>query len=212
MSSDIAYQSAAELLANLRAGHLSAVEALDALTGRCAERNPEINVVVTTDLERARERARAIDEARARGEALGPLAGLPMTVKDSLMTEGVLTTSGAPELADFVPDRDAAAVARLKAAGAVVWGKTNLPIYAGDAQSYNEVFGTSNNPWDTSRSPAAARAARPGPWPPASPRSRWAATSAAASASRQPCAAPWATSRATASCRPRARSRARPAR
>lgn len=153
MSSDVAYQSAAELLANLRAGHLSAVEALDALTGRCAERNPEINVVVTTDLDRARERAQAIDEARARGEELGPLAGLPMTVKDSLMTEGVLTTSGAPELADFVPDRDAASVARLKAAGAVIWGKTNLPIYAGDAQSYNEVFGTSNNPWDTSRSP-----------------------------------------------------------
>ncbi|MCP3991302.1 MAG: amidase [Actinomycetia bacterium] len=152
MSDDVQYLSAAELVAKLQSRELSAVEALDALADRVDRRNPEINVVVTTDLERARDQARAVDQARAAGYDLGPLAGLPMTVKDSLMTEGMRTTSGAPELSDLVPDRDAAPVARLRQAGAVIYGKTNLPIYAGDVQSYNEVFGTSNNPWDISRS------------------------------------------------------------
>ncbi len=149
---DIARLSARELLSHLSANAVSAVEALDALTARVEARNPEINVVVATDLERARLVAQGIDADRAAGRPLGPLAGLPMTVKDSLMTEGVTTTSVAPELADFVPDRDAAPVAKLKAAGAVIYGKTNLPIYAGDVQSYNDVYGTSNNPWDVTRS------------------------------------------------------------
>ena len=148
---DIARLSAEELMAQLSAKELSAVEALDALAGRVGERNPEINVVVATDLERARKLAQGIDADRAANRPLGPLAGLPMTVKDSLMSEGVTTTSGAPELSDFVPDHDAAPVAKLKAAGAVIYGKTNLPIYAGDVQSYNEVYGTSNNPWDVTR-------------------------------------------------------------
>ncbi len=80
------------------------------------------------------------------------MAGVPMTVKDSLMREGVRTTSGAPELAEYIATHDAAPVANVRAAGAVVFGKTNLPLYAGDVQSYNEIFGTSNNPWDLSRS------------------------------------------------------------
>lgn len=153
MSLDVAYASATDLLAALGARELSAREALDTLIDRVVERNPEINAVVTEDYDRARSRATAIDEARAAGRPLGPLAGLPMTVKDSLMTAGLRTTSGAPELADHVPDADAATVARVADAGAVVFAKTNLPIYAGDAQSYNDVFGTTNNPWDLARSP-----------------------------------------------------------
>jgi amidase len=151
MSMDVAYLTADELLGALRSRHLSALEALDTMVARVEQRNPEINVVVTTGVERAREEARAVDAARARGQELPVLAGLPMTVKDSLMTAGMRTTSGAPELADFVPERDSAPVARLRAAGAVIWAKTNLPIYAGDCQSYNEVFGTSSNPWDVTR-------------------------------------------------------------
>jgi amidase len=152
MSDDLSYLPVTDLTALLESRALSSVEALDALADRAERRNSEINVVVTTDLERAKAQAEAVDQARVAGHDLGPLAGVPMTVKDSLMTEGMRTTSGAPELADFVPDADADPVARLRRAGAVIYGKTNLPIYAGDVQSYNEVFGTSNNPWDTSRS------------------------------------------------------------
>lgn len=153
MTIDVAYLSARQLLEELRSRRLSASEALEALVARVEERNPAVNAVVTTDLDRARATARAVDQARAQGAELPVLAGLPMTVKDSLMTEGVRTTSGAPELSDFVPDHDAAPVARLRAAGAVIFGKTNLPIYAGDCQSYNDVFGTTNNPWDVARTP-----------------------------------------------------------
>jgi amidase len=106
--------------------------------------------VVTLDVERATAAATRADEAVASGEPLGPLHGLPMTVKDAFETEGLLTTSGAPELANHIPVRDADAVARLRAAGAVIFGKTNLPLYAGDVQTFNEVFGTTNNPWDLS--------------------------------------------------------------
>ncbi len=152
MADELPYWSTTRLARALADREVSAVEALDTLAGRVADRDEETNVVVTTDLERARTEAAAVDEARTRGDELGPLAGVPLTVKDSLMTAGMRTTSGAPELADFVPDVDAAPVARLREAGAVIYGKTNLPIYAGDVQSFNEVFGTSNNPWDLTRS------------------------------------------------------------
>ncbi len=152
---DIQYLSATQLAARLAARDLSASEALESAVARVEARNEEINVVVTLDLERARAAAAAVDEARTdpkRAGELGSLAGVPITIKDSLMVDGVRTTSGAPELSDYVAENDAVCVAALKSAGAVVYGKTNLPIYAGDVQSFNEVFGTSNNPWDTSRS------------------------------------------------------------
>ena len=153
-STEIAYWSTTELAAAIRGRQLSAVEALDAAVARVEARNPEINVVVTLDVERARERAAAIDRALDDPDQPdpGPLAGVPITIKDSLMVEGTRTTSGAPELSDFVAPTDAASVAALTGAGAVVYAKTNLPIYAGDVQSFNEVFGTSNNPWDVGRS------------------------------------------------------------
>ncbi|MHB1925459.1 MAG: amidase family protein [Acidimicrobiales bacterium] len=82
---------------------------------------------------------------------MGPLHGLPMTIKDVWETEGLVTTAGAPELRHHVPGTDALTVARLKAAGAIVFGKTNVPLYAGDFQTYNDVYGRTNNPWDTAR-------------------------------------------------------------
>lgn len=149
--SELNWLSATDLAATLAAGEASAVEALNAHVDHYEAVNGPLNVVVTTDVERATREAGEIDTARANGSPLGPLAGVPMTLKDSLMTKGMRTTSGAPELSDFVPEVDAAPVKKLRDAGAVIWGKTNLPIYAGDVQSYNEVFGTSNNPWNVER-------------------------------------------------------------
>lgn len=149
----IAYLSARDLMTMLTSRSISSREILECYLRRVEHRNDAINVVVTLDADRARAQAAVVDDARAADDQnLGPLAGLPVTIKDSLMVEGTRTTSGAPELADFVADRDADCVASLKRAGAIVYGKTNLPLYAGDVQSFNDVFGTSNNPWDLNRS------------------------------------------------------------
>lgn len=149
---DHAYTSLIDTARALRRREVSSRELLDAALARIEQRDGALNAVVTLDADRARARAAEIDAQRAAGRTLGPLAGVPMTVKDSLMVDGVRTTSGAPELSEHVADRDADCVARLKAAGAVIFAKTNLPIYAGDVQSFNEVFGTTNNPWDLTRS------------------------------------------------------------
>jgi amidase len=151
--SELAYVSAVDLARKIRRREISSTEALEFFLARIATLDRSINSVVTIDAERARAEAAAADESAARGEARGPLHGVPMTIKDSFQTAGMRTTSGAPELATFVPKEDAWPVARLREAGAVIFGKTNLPIYAGDLQSYNEVFGTTNNPYDVARTP-----------------------------------------------------------
>ena len=150
---DLVYCSVVELRALLDDRTVSSREILTTLLDRVDERDGETNVVVLTCPDRAMEQARAVDDRRGRETAdRRPLAGIPMTVKDSMMVDGMRTTSGAPELADFVADRNADSVGGLIDAGAIVYGKTNLPLYAGDVQSFNELFGTSNNPWDVSRS------------------------------------------------------------
>jgi len=146
------HRGAGEVAAAIRGGTLGARDYLELLLERQAKLDGPLNCVVTVDAERARREADAADSARSRGESLGPLHGVAMTIKDSFQTRGMRTTSGAPELADFVPEVDAAPVAQLRAAGAVIYGKTNLPLYAGDSQSYNAVFGTSKNPWNPERS------------------------------------------------------------
>ena len=148
---DLDRVTASELVAALAAGTVGSAELLDAQLARIERLNPVLNAVVALDADRARDRARLADDAAARGERWGPLHGLPMTVKDCFETEGLATTSGAPELASHVPERDASAVARLKAAGAIVVGKTNLPTYASDWQSFNPVYGLTRNPWDPDR-------------------------------------------------------------
>lgn len=152
-SSGLHWWSATEVAAAIAAKQVSSSEVLEHLVARIERLDGDVNAVVRFDLDRARDAARAADESVQRGDDLGPLHGVPMTIKDSFQTEGCVTTSGAPELADFVPDADAWPVARLRAAGAVVFAKTNLPIYAGDIQSYNDVYGTTNNPHDPSRTP-----------------------------------------------------------
>ncbi|MDX2525292.1 amidase family protein [Streptomyces europaeiscabiei] len=132
---------------------LSAREYLAALLDRVERLNPVLNAVVAVD-ERAHAQAAAADEAVMRGQPLGPFHGVAMTVKDCMATSGLRTTGGLPGLASHVPRDDAAAVAALRGAGAVVFGKTNVPAGSGDLQAYNELFGVTRNPWDLRRSPS----------------------------------------------------------
>jgi amidase len=145
--------SATALAGALARRELSSREALEMYLRRVERHNPALNAVVTLDAERALADADAADAAIARGKIVGPLHGLPVTVKDSLETAGLRTTAGADMFAEHVPSHDAEAVARLRAAGAIVFGKTNLPPFAGDSQTYNDLFGTTNNPWDVGRTP-----------------------------------------------------------
>jgi amidase len=132
---------------------LGSVELLDAQLVRVDRLNPAVNAVCTFAVEAARERAINADEATGRGESWGPLHGIPITVKDAIATAGIRSTGGAHELIDHVPNTDAPAVRAVKDAGAIVIGKTNVPRWSGDFQTFNEMFGTTNNPWDVSRVP-----------------------------------------------------------
>jgi amidase len=147
---DILSLDATGQLAALDARRISAAELLEVSLARHAAVHETINAVVATDLERSRERARAIDDARAKGEAMRALAGLPMTVKDTFDVEGMAASSGLEALRKRRA-RDAVCVAHAKGAGAIVWGKTNTPVMAGDWQTFNALYGTTNNPWDASR-------------------------------------------------------------
>ncbi len=118
---------------------------------RIEDCNDDINAVVASDIDRARNRARRADAATARHESCGPLHGLPMTIKDAFETEGLVTACGAPELAGYTPASDAGGVRLLKDAGAIVFAKTNTPLWAGDVQTYNDVYGLTRNPWDRTR-------------------------------------------------------------
>ncbi|HPA50893.1 MAG TPA: amidase [Thermoanaerobaculia bacterium] len=148
---DLAFRPATALLGALERKETSSEELLRLYLTRI-ERLGSFHAVVTLDTDRALAEARACDAERARGERRGPLHGLPVTVKDSFETADLRTTSGGtPELMAHVPARDATVVARLKAAGAIVFGKTNLSTQAMDIQTYNAAFGTTPNPWDASR-------------------------------------------------------------
>lgn len=148
------YATAREMLADLAAKRVSARELLGAHVARRDALHTKLNAVVTTDLEHAEAAAKSIDDARAHGAALGPLAGLPMTIKDGYDVFGMPATSGNPAFADRAKDCiDADLVARARKAGAVIWGKTNVPFMLGDFQSYNAIYGTTNNPYDVTRVP-----------------------------------------------------------
>lgn len=148
-----AYLSATALLAALRDQRISSSELLNLYAERYERINPRINAIVATDFTRALQRAEAADAARAAGDNWGPLHGLPVTIKDTWEVAGMPCTAGAPEWKDYIPAHHAEVVERLENAGAIVFGKTNTPLYAMDFQSYNEVYGTTNNPWDIERTP-----------------------------------------------------------
>jgi amidase len=149
---NLAYDNATTLIAALANRTVSSVELVDAAIARIEAVDPKINAVVVRDFATAREAAAAADAALARGER-GRLLGLPMTVKEQFNVAGLPTTWGEPKFRDWRPDADALTVSRLKAAGAIILGKTNVPLQLADWQSYNEVYGTTNNPWDLTRTP-----------------------------------------------------------
>jgi amidase len=151
--SDPTLWSATEQAAAIASGELGSEELLDLFLDRIELLNPQVNAVCTLDVHRARRRAHEADVATARGASWGPLHGLPFTIKDAIDTEGIRSTGGAEVLRDRVASTDAPAVAALKSAGAIVFGKTNLPEWSGDWQSFNAMFGTTNNPWDLARTP-----------------------------------------------------------
>src|SRR5437667_7893031 len=150
---DIVFSSTTQLAAAIRAGHISATEVLEAHLAQIDTHNPALNAIVTMDAEQARKRAHEADEALARGEVWGPLHGVPFTLKDAHATAGLRTTTGFPPLAHYVPQEDGTVAARLRAAGGILMGKTNVPVMLADFQTSNPIFGRTNNPWDTARTP-----------------------------------------------------------
>ena len=150
---DLIYSSATSIAQSIRDKEISAVEVVQAHLDRIAEVNPSLNAVVHLCADRALDEAAQADAALARGDAAGPLHGVPMTLKDSLDTEGVVTTGGTTGRRDFIPDADATLVARLRAAGAILMGKTNTPELTMAGETDNSVYGRTNNPFDLERSP-----------------------------------------------------------
>jgi amidase len=146
------FRTARELVAMLAGRKISAVELLEELLARILAHDGRINALIVRDFDRAREAAKSADRALANGERR-PLLGLPMSVKEAYNVAGLPTTWGIPSAKDYRPATDALAVTRVKAAGAVILGKSNVSVSLADWQSYNEIYGTTNNPWDLARTP-----------------------------------------------------------
>jgi amidase len=149
--SEIIYQSAKSIAQDIRDKKVSATEVLEAHLARIEVVNPALNAVVQLATDRARSEAKKADESLARGESLGPLHGVPFTLKDSIDTEGIITTGGTLGRANFVPDQDATVAARLRDAGAILMGKTNTPELTLAGETNNLVYGQTNNPFDVTR-------------------------------------------------------------
>ena len=148
-----AKQSALTLAKAIQEKKISSSELLEYFIERYQRLNPKINAIVATNLDQARKKAADADEALSKGEVFGPLHGVPMTLKDNLEFVGIPTTYGSPLFAEHMPEENADVVQSVLDAGAIVFGKTNLPLFAMDTQSFNGLYGQTNNPWDTSRTP-----------------------------------------------------------
>jgi len=149
LADELTTLDATALAAAIAEGRVSAIDTLNAHLERIEALNNQVNAIVTLDSGRAVERALEADRAIAEGRRLGPLHGVPITVKDSIETAGLRTTAGHPPLADNVPERDADIVRALTDAGAIVIGKTNCATLCCDIQSSNKIFGRTSNPWDS---------------------------------------------------------------
>src|SRR4029077_12590094 len=147
------FKSALALATDIRARRVGCMELLDYFWHRTQRFNPKLNAIVVDDIDRAKIRAKAADEAVARGEIWGPLHGLPISVKESFDVIGLPTTWGIPELKNNCPPANAVAVDRLLDAGAIIFAKTNVPTLLADWQTFNPIYGTTNNPWNPSLSP-----------------------------------------------------------
>ncbi len=150
---NVTFKSALELGRMLRARKISAKELLGECLSQYAKHNDAINAVIFTNLEKAQKAAAAADRRLAKGKALSLFDGVPMTIKESFDWAGAPSTWGDPALKDNIASKDAVALKRMTDAGAVLYGKTNVPLHLADWQSFNEIYGTTNNPWDVTRTP-----------------------------------------------------------
>jgi amidase len=150
---DIIFSTATALASAIREKQVSAMDVLEAHLAHIAKHNSTLNAIVTLDAEGARQRAQAADTALARGETWGALHGVPLTLKDAHSVAGMRTTAGFEPLAGYIPPEDGTIAARLKSAGAIILGKTNVPVLLDDVQTQNPIFGRSNNPWNLERTP-----------------------------------------------------------
>jgi len=153
MTQDWVFADAQTLLQALQAGEVSSRELLESFVRQIEQHNKQINAVIATDLPAARRRADEADAARAENRLWGPLHGLPMTIKDTYEVPGMPCTAGAPIYRSHMPAQPAVAVQKLIEAGAIIFGKTNVPLFASDLQSFNAIYGTTHNPWDPARTP-----------------------------------------------------------
>jgi len=147
------FRSAKQLASLIRHKKIGCLELLDLYLKRGEQYNPKLNAIIFKDVDGARKRARQADKALSKGEVWGPLHGVPMTIKESYDVTGMPTTWGVPQYKDNYPPKNALAVDRFLKAGVVLFGKTNVPLYLADWQSFNEIYGTTNNPWDVTRVP-----------------------------------------------------------
>jgi amidase len=150
---NLLFSNTIDLAAAIRTDQVSATEVLEAHLAQIEQHNPVLNAIVIMDVEGARARAREADETLARGEVWGPLHGVPFTLKDVHSTAGMRTTVGFPPLAGHVPQEDSTVAARLRRAGGILVGKTNVAMMLADYQSSNPIFGRTNNPWNVERTP-----------------------------------------------------------
>ncbi len=157
---DVLSLDATDQLKALVAREISARELLDASVARTDRLHARLNAVVVRDLERAYAAAKAIDDRRVRGGCLGPLAGLPMTVKEAFDVEGLPACAGVRSRLNRIA-KDALVVDRARSADAIIWGKTNTPVNSADWQTYNPVYGTTNNPWNVKCTPGGSSGDRP---------------------------------------------------
>lgn len=144
------FRTVTERLLDLKQARTTAEGDLLALLAHIERHNPVVNAIVTLDRKDALAAAKALD---ATADHSRPLDGIPVTLKDAWAVRGIRTTAGYPPLTDYVPDTDATVAARLRAAGAIITGKTNVPILSTDTQTHNEIFGRTNNPWNQERTP-----------------------------------------------------------
>ena len=150
---ELAFASATELARKIKNKEVGCVELLSYYLDRVDRFNPDLNAIIVDIRDEAMARAKEADQALAAGRDWGPLHGVPMTVKESYDVTGTPTTWGVPELKDSIATKDALSITRLRGAGAVIFGKTNVPYMLSDFQSYNDIYGTTNNPWDLDRVP-----------------------------------------------------------
>lgn len=150
---ELAFADATELANKIQCGDVGSEELLNHYLARVEKYNPDINALVCDQAEKATARAKQADAARKKGQSWGPLHGVPMTVKESYNIAGLPSTWGNPETKNNIADEDAVACQRLQDAGAIIFGKTNVPLHLADFQSYNDIYGTTNNPHDLSKGP-----------------------------------------------------------